>query len=412
MVPGMSAVFALSPWLVLLAYVALRVRLPMPLPGRVPDPAALRSAPGVRGADGTGGPPSLPSVSVIVPARNEADKIQACVRSLAASSYPDFELLVVDDMSEDDTAERAGAVGAGNARSLRVLDGEPLPPGWFGKPWACSQGARAATGRILLFTDADTVHEPSLLGRAVRGLLEDEADALSLAGRQVMATFWERVLQPQFFTLLVLRYPNRTTPLPRRRWLGAIANGQYVMVRREVYDAVGGHAAVAGEVVEDLRLAQELVRNGCRLTIRGAEDGLSTRMYRSLREVVEGWGKNLFTASRQAVPTWLRAVIAPLSLVAAAGLWLVPPAVLVGWGGAVVLGWGGFSPALGTWSASATALSLAFWTGAAIRSGIPAGYGCLYPLGAAMASYIYVRSWLRGSRVRWKGRRYGSGTGA
>lgn len=379
---------ALLPWLALVAYAAVRVRLPRPLPASpCPRPGAGRS------------------VSIVVPARNEVGNIERCVRSLAASNYPDFEVLVVDDQSDDGTAGAAGAVEAHRARRIRVLTGAPLPEGWFGKPWACLQGARVAEGDLLLFTDADTVHAPELLGRAVAALEEDEADALSLAGRQLMETFWERLLQPQFFALLALRYPDRREPLPRRRWLGAIANGQYILVERGVYEALGGHRVVAGEVVEDLRLAQELVRAGRRLTLRSAEDALATRMYRSLSEVVEGWGKNLYAASQQAVPGWLRPWIAGLSLTAGGVLWLLPPLVVLA---AALSSWSGVPvPNLVVvWSLAASAVSVLFWMAASARLGVPAAYGVLYPLSASVAGYIFTRSWIRGSRVRWKGRQY------
>ena len=222
-----------------------------------------------------------------------------------------------------------------------------------------------------------------------------------------MESFWERVLQPQFFVLLVLRHPDHRSPLPQRRWLGALANGQYILLRREAYDSLGGHESVSGEVVEDLRLAQELVRAGHRLTIRGAEDAFATRMYRSLSEIVEGWGKNLFTASRQSVPRWLEPLIAPVSLITGALLWLVPPMVGLGLALAALAGPAPPVPSgVAVWSVSATALSLLFWMSVSARVGIPAAYGLLYPLGAAVSGYIYLRSWARGTRIRWKGRSY------
>ena len=386
----MTIALWLTPWILVWAYVALRVRLPRPLPnreGRLDDE---------------------PFVSIIVPARNEARNIEACLESLTALTYSGFEIIVVDDRSDDRTRELASAVEAGRANRVHVVEGAPLPPGWFGKPWACFQGAREARGRILLFTDADTVHAPSLLSRAVRGMAEDDADAVTLLGRQVMDSFWERVLQPQFFVLLVLRYPHARRPLPQRRWRHAIANGQYILIRREAYDGLGGHAAVAGEVVEDLRLAQELVRAGHTLSLREAEDGLATRMYQSLADVVEGWGKNLATAVKQSSPSWAQWLVPPLALVTGALLWIAPPAVLVtalttaAFAGTPVVG----SP-LVVLATAATAMSVVFWMGVSARLGAPAAYGLLYPLGAVVAGYIYLLSWWRGPRVHWKGRVYG-----
>src|SRR5215207_5018220 len=117
-------------------------------------------------------------VTVVIPARNESRTIETVVRSILASTYHPFELVVVDDRSTDDTASIVERLAAGDAR-LRLVRGEPLPDGWYGKPWACVQGARAGTGELLLFTDADTRHEPELLGRAVGALRAASADLVT-----------------------------------------------------------------------------------------------------------------------------------------------------------------------------------------------------------------------------------------
>ena len=155
-------------------------------------------------------PPLLgPRVSIIIPARNEADSIEAVVRSILASSYRPFELLIVDDRSTDATATIVERLAAEDDR-VRHIRGEPLPAGWFGKPWACFQGYREATGDLLLFTDADTTHEPELLARAVGALRAESAGLLTVSPRQLCETFWERVVMPQIWLLLGIRYhPSR-----------------------------------------------------------------------------------------------------------------------------------------------------------------------------------------------------------
>ena len=178
------------PWVGVLAFILFVARLPRELP-----------PPGRSGA-------AKPLVSVIVPARNEAANIETCLRSLAASTYPAFEVIVVDDRSEDGTAQIVRSLGAGNALRLRLVEGAELPAGWLGKPWACRQGAAAAEGGLLLFTDADTRHGPDLLARAVAGLHEEEADLMTLVGKQLMESFWERLVQPQIFMLMVFRFPR------------------------------------------------------------------------------------------------------------------------------------------------------------------------------------------------------------
>ncbi|CAN5690516.1 hydroxychlorobactene glucosyltransferase CruC [soil metagenome] len=391
---GVFAVVAgLLPWILLGAFLAFRVRLPRPLPG-----SSTRHE--------TGAPHRpMPRVSVVVPARNEAANIERCVASLAAQRYPDFEIIVVDDGSTDGTGELARKVPLNHAGALRVVPGTPLPPGWFGKPWACMNGAREADGDVLLFTDADTTHHPRLLARAVAGLHEDRADALSLVGRQEMGTFGERLVQPQIFALLGMRYHSLDRVIGPDRWKDAIANGQYILVRRAAYDALGGHATVRGEVVEDLRLAQELARMGGRLTVRGAVDLFSTRMYTSLADLVNGWTKNMAVGARQAGGWWGRGAI-PALVVFLLVAWVLPAATLVVCG---LLALAGTPPSAGllAWSALATFFTTSIWLGAYPRLGAPAGYALLHPLGALVVAFIALRSWTRGSRrIEWKGRRY------
>jgi chlorobactene glucosyltransferase len=374
------------PWLGLLLFV-LVVHTPTELPGA------------------GGSMRRTPSVSVIVPARNEAVNIVRCLSSIAASTYPEFELIVVDDRSGDDTAALARRVARGNARRLEVVAGEPLPDGWLGKPWACHQGARRATGEILLFTDADTTHGAVLLARAVAGLEEERADLLTLVGRQLMETFWERLVQPQIFLLMLLRFPDFERIARNDRWRDAIANGQYLLFPRASYDAIGGHEAVQDEVVEDLALAQLVKRTGLRLRIRGAEGDLSTRMYRSLGQIVDGWSKNIVIGGLQSVPRWMRPAVAPVSFVSGIATWLIAPALLV-WSGAVALVGASPPATVFAWSATVYVISVLIWSWFSRSMGVPSWYGMLYPLGALVGALIFLRSWIRGRDIEWKGRRY------
>jgi chlorobactene glucosyltransferase len=347
--------------------------------------------------------PPTPSVSVIVPARNEARNIEACVGSLARSDFADFEIIVVDDRSDDGTGEMVRALGRENARAIRVLEGAELPDGWLGKPWACHQGAEVATGDVLLFTDADTTHAPDLLARAIASLEADGTEGVSLVGRQLMETFWERLVQPQIFFLLALRYPRLDRVLTRERAGQAIANGQYILVRRSAYDEIGGHGAVRGEVVEDLRFAQVLCAAGHSLSIREAEAQFATRMYTSRAELREGWGKNLYMGALQSaagVSGLFRALALPGIIGFLLGVWVLPALGLV----AAVLGIGGGSMAI--WAGHTAGFSLLFWVAGYLRFGAPVWYAALYPLGAAEAALIVLGSWRRGGRVRWKGREY------
>jgi chlorobactene glucosyltransferase len=336
-------------------------------------------------------------VSVIIPARNESTTIETVVRSVLASTYQSLELLVVDDRSTDDTAAIVERLIGSDTR-VRLVRGAPLPAGWYGKPWACLQGYRAAKGELLLFTDADTRHQPELLARSLGALLAEGADLLTVAPRQRCVTFWERVVMPQIWLLLALRYhPARVNRARRER--DVIANGQFILLPRASYEAIGTHEVVRGEVAEDLALAQACHRAGMRVRFVFAERWMETRMYRSLREMVEGWSKNMYLGGRRSFPgePLLQALV-PVMLLASFAFWLLPPTALILTGGRGLLG---------AAAATASGLSAVFWSLISVGVRIPPWYGLLYPLGALTAFGIGARSaWRGGRRVEWRGRAY------
>jgi chlorobactene glucosyltransferase len=346
-------------------------------------------------------PATGPRVSVIIPARNEEGSIASVIRSVLASTYPDFELLVVDDRSTDGTAAQVTSLAAADSR-LRLIAGAELPPGWYGKPWACHQGYQAATGEVLVFTDADTRHQPALLGHAVGALEQESADLVTIAPRQRCVSFWERVIMPQIWVLLGLRFHPDTVNHARRE-RDVIANGQFVCVRRASYEAVGTHAAVRGEVAEDLALAQAFWRSGRKVYFAFAETLMETRMYTGLSHLIEGWTKNLFLGSRRSFPDspFLRATT-PLVLSAAMLIWLVPVIIVTLASTGILAGPPDAFVRQAVWA------SLVFWTLISIGMQIPPWYGLLYPLGAAVSLYIIMLSTIRGrARVEWRGRTYG-----
>ena len=336
-------------------------------------------------------------VSVIIPARNESAVIETVVTSLLASAYRPIEVLVVDDRSTDDTAARVAELARRDPR-LRLVPGVELPPGWYGKPWACLQGYRAARGELLLFTDADTRHAPELLGRAVGALRETSADLLTIAPRQRCETFWERIVMPQIWLLLGVRYhPARVNHSRRPR--DVIANGQFILMSRGSYEAVGTHETVRAEVAEDLALAQAVVRRGGRLHFAFAERLMETRMYQGLGALIEGWSKNVYLGGRRSFPEEpvLRALV-PVMLALAFCFWLAPAAALL---------FGLLAGVPAHAAIVATGLGALFWCLICFGMQIPAIYGLGYPLGAAVALYIAARSTLRGRRrVEWRGRTY------
>lgn len=343
-----------------------------------------------------------PFVSVIVPARNERRNIGRCVQSILASDYPAFEIIAVDDHSTDGTGEVARAIAASDAR-LRVIDAPPLPTGWFGKQWACAAGASTARGDLLIFTDADTRHAPDLMARAVNALRQRNADMLSVAGHQEMHSFWERVVQPQVFGLLALRYGSGEAVSNTRRPENAIANGQFILMRREAYEAMGGHSIVRDRVAEDLGLAQEFVRAGRRIALLAGIDQLSTHMYASLAELVRGWRKNIYAGGRNAVLGGaVGRFVFPVLLLAVPMLMLAPVFALV------LAMSGVLSNAWLVWSAIVVAVSLLSWAAVYRFTREPVRYAILYPLGFLTLMYIAAGAIARGQRVEWKDREYRS----
>jgi chlorobactene glucosyltransferase len=348
-----------------------------------------RRQPSLDAIEPSGGIP----VSVIVPARNESANIERVAASVLGSNYHPFELILVDDRSTDDTGARIEAIAATDPR-VRVVHGAELPEGWFGKPWACAQGAAIATGGILLFTDADTWHHPELLGRAVAAATRESADLFTLTSQQRCLTFWERVVMPQVIAMLAVRFAppvvNRATRADQ-----VVANGQFLMFPRASYDALGGHAAVRHQVVEDLALAQLVIRTSRRLRVWYSGELLVTRMYTSLAELVEGWSKNLYVGARASAPDLpMLRTLAPYSMFGVFLFWLLPVTALVA---------GLATPA----ALVATLLSVLFWSVVSVGMGIPAWFGVLHPLGAAVTMVIVARSIWRGARrIEWRGRTY------
>lgn len=367
---------------------------------RFRDTRTLDEYPAEPGAD-------APLVSVVIPARNEAHNIARCLRSVLAARYPSVEVIVVDDHSTDGTGDIARAIGAEDAAArsaevrVRVIAAPDLPPGWFGKQWACHTGARQARGALLCFTDADTEHGPELLARSVNAVAARGADLFTVAGRQEMVTFWEKVVQPSVFAMLLSRYGGLEAMSRSTRPLDKIANGQFILVRREPYERVGGHEATREHVAEDLRLAQLFTERGLAMHMVLARGHLATRMYTSLGEIRRGWGKNVYAAGRDTLP--LNAVtrrLLPFIFPLPALLPLLPMAVLA-------LGLIGLAGEWAIWfGAIAGPVNLLFWIGVYTFSGLNPLWGLTHPLGGVVLSGIFAEAAWKGSRVVWKDRAY------
>src|SRR5579862_4987504 len=230
--------------------------------------------------------PIRPEVSIIVPARNEEVSLGACLASLVSQRGVDFEVIVVDDASSDRTRDIALSFPG-----VQVVDPPPLGDGWTGKNNAVYAGARHAVGNWLLFTDADTVHLPGSLARSLAEARSTGAALLSYSPEQEVQTFWEKAVMPVIFAELASTYRPSEVSDPNSP--AAAANGQYLLISREAYDAVGGHALIAASLLEDVALAGAVKASGQKIFFRYGGDAVSTRMYRTFAQLREGWTKNL-----------------------------------------------------------------------------------------------------------------------
>jgi chlorobactene glucosyltransferase len=345
----------------------------------------------------------FPLISVCVPARNEERNIGRCVEALLAQTYPNFEVIVLDDRSTDSTGEILRRYAAQND-VLTVLNGSDLLPGWAGKPHALTQAAAAAHGEWLCFVDADTFVTPDALAAVYAKALETKADLFTIMTRQIMLTFWERAVLPLVMLALSVGFSPRKVNDPRRK--DAIANGQFIFIKRDVYEAVGGHEAIKGSIVEDKDLAVLVKGKGYRLVVADGRKVASTRMYTSLAEMWEGWTKNIYLGLRDDRGLlWLGVFGAFLAFTAAL---LLPAWVL--WGVILTVAGPGPEGSVVLLEAMLLWAYLIFWRVLASRGmGIPAWYALTIPIGAGVfAAMMITSAWnvLSGKGVTWKGRIY------
>jgi glycosyltransferase involved in cell wall biosynthesis len=239
-------------------------------------------------------------LSVIIPARNEERSLPNCLASLLTQSEPGFtlgqhwEIIIVNDDSTDKTREIAARTAADH-NGVILLDAPPLDlsnrGGFTGKSNACWTGAQAARGRHLLFTDADTIHETNDISRSLREADRHKAVLLSYSPRQIVTGFWQHAVMPLVFSELASVYPSRQVNDPVNSL--AAANGQFILVERDAYFSVGGHRSIGKDILEDVALAHNIKRDDRLIRFRYAPDALSTRMYATTSQMIEGWTKNL-----------------------------------------------------------------------------------------------------------------------
>lgn len=331
-------------------------------------------------------------VSILIPARNEAGRIGKCLESLAAQTYSAFEVVVLDDCSEDETAAVVRAF-SGRIPGLRVIDGAPLPLGWIGKPHACAQLAAAARGEWLLFTDADVEFAPDAIARGLHLAIANRADLLTALPRQETPTRAEAFFLPLLYFAVVGFLPMFWMAVIAWSRLAA-ASGQFMLFRREAYDAVGGHDRVRADIVEDVALGRAIRKARKRLVIVNGVSIARCRMYASWREIVEGFSKNAFAGLGGSVATLVATSVVVVSI------FVVPPIGLIGALGA------GYD---WRWFALETALAAVIRLLLALAFRQPLWSILLHPAAMCAALWIAFRSfWLTrfGGGVRWRGRTY------
>ena len=351
-------------------------------------------------------PARRPPVSIIIPARDEATNLAVLLPTIDGLTHQPRELIVVDDDSRDETAAVAIAAGA------RVVStGGPPPPDWIGKSWACHLGAESATGEWLLFLDADTRLAPSTLDAAVATALEHGFDALSVLADQQCTGFWQKLLLPFAYAGYFAGVDRKQI---NQRPEHALVNGQFVLVKREAYEAIGGHQAVAQSIVEDVALGVALLRAGLRVGLCRSGGLVQVRMYGTAAELFRGFEKNSFSFVRLQPRRGLRiaastafaagaAGSAAISLLAQIKAWAEPRQRR---GGTTQMGNSLIGAIPGLVAISLAMTAQARWSGA---FGVSRAYGLLQPLAGAAFLLIALRSAAGsvGNRgVNWKGRMY------
>lgn len=344
---------------------------------------------------------SPPLVSILVPARNEAANIKRCIRSLLKQDYPNTEIIVLDDNSDDDTSLIVKELAEKNS-NLKLISGKPLKQGWLGKCYACYQLAKHAKGEYLVFTDADTLHFKNSISSAIGCLVSNKLDALSAIPRQIMVGLHERMVVSWthfgILSLLPLIMVKKS-----KNPLFATANGQFLLFKRKVYEKIGGHKSIKARVLEDIHIAKQVKRCGYRIMLFDGSTNIYCRMYRNFKDLVRGFSKFMYAAFDFKIFTMAFVVLFIIAVFLAPFI-LLPLGILV-------FDWS--STLIGLLIIQIFSL-LVMRTILAIRLKSRAIDVLLHPLSTAYILLICINSVLQvkfGEGVCWKDRRYDVSSG-
>jgi chlorobactene glucosyltransferase len=344
----------------------------------------------------------LPFVSVIVPARNEGTKIRRCIESLAQQNYPHYEVIAIDDRSTDDTGAIIQDI-ASCYEHVKAVRGQDAPPGWIGKCNALVHGVKEANGKWFLFTDADTCHTPESLRYSVSYALANNAELISFMPVQELGSFWEQAVMPILLGSFLCGDPMNT--INDKTNDRAYAYGQYILVRRNVYEAVGGHASVHDQILDDISFARVVKNHGYHIMAADGRLLYKVRMYTDLDSLWQGWTKNLFAL----IECQLLYLVLVISLINTAVIGPFIQLAMIAW--MILTGdQSGMVPFYTAVTAVELGLLYAWYKRCAEHYlGVGLLQFFLLPLGSLTVSVLYLHSaylYLSGTKVSWKGRKY------
>jgi len=346
-------------------------------------------------------PAPAPLISILVPARNEEANICVCLESLRQQDYPNFEILVLDDSSTDGTADIVARIASEDNR-VRLLRGQPLPPGWAGKTFACHQLAQEARGSWLLFTDADTVHAPAMLRRVLGVALISRAALISGFPYQRTTSIWQKTAMPILFYFMLLCWMPLWWLQRSRCRMPSVAIGQFLFFSAEEYRSIGGHEAVKSRIVEDVWLGIEVSRHKYRQLTLDLSSLVSCQMYREFGSMWDGITRWLYTVASLSAVSLVGMIAVVLLLFLAPFVWLVYGLLLA-------------QPAFAWEVLVALQVTIVFLARflAGRRFSQSKTSIILHPIGVAfllLVSFYASYQYLTGAGVKWKGRVYDSGS--